>query len=424
MYMERSYVKTNLRKCISYRDIRKNIELHDENKRMDVSTKAALLVNDPDVFNSLFKVIRVKSEDVYIVQNIESDLILKLLSRNIKSCYRIAVKSRDNIVQNLISFVRESSSYHVHRFDIKSFYENIDREFIINKLQRDGLLSKTSISLLQLYFKELDNELIKGLPMGVGLSSILSELTLQDFDNDVKNIDGVYLYERFVDDIILITDCDNSAKRSYSKLLSLLPKGLEFHGTSTSKRSFDTVSKVKNDDDTKAKEITFNFLGYKFFITEKNHDSDNFLKIKRRGVGIDISDDKVIKLKNRIIKSFVSYINSSDTRYEHYSLLIKRLKFLSGNYYLNNTSREKNVKSGIYYNYRFINQDSQLEVLDRFLISLLFSKRSKLSLRIRQKININHRLNLASFSFVVGHSEKKFHQFTYFDYVKIKRVWR
>lgn len=420
--MERSFVARNLRKCISYGDILKNPTLGDEDKRQKAANSAALRVDTTDVFSNLLNVITINSKNIYTVKQYENALILKLLAHNLKKSHAVSVKNREHIVRNLISFLRESSAYHIHRYDIESFYENIDRNFLFKKIQTSGLLSRKSVHLLDSFFRELDERSIPGLPRGLGISAVLSEVALQEVDNKIRQREGVFLYERFVDDIILITDTDIHAKTSRDALEEQLPDGLRIHKEGTDKIYFGNISKPS--DYKKGKKKTFSYLGYSYTSTEKNHTSDQFLKIKRRDLKIDISTGKTEKIKKRIIKSFVTYISSKKKTAKDYDLLIKRLKFLSGNYYLHNISSFNDVKSGIYYNYRLINQDEQLKELDRFLKSLLFYKGSNLSRRIQTAIPIRKRRELAHFSFRKGHKQKRFHKFTYADFLRIKRAWR
>lgn len=275
---------------------------------------------------------------------------------------------------------------------------------------------------MESFFRELDQNFIPGLPRGLSISATLSELALQGVDKKIREKEGVFLYERFVDDIIIITDTDIPAKTSRQILDEQLPTGLRIHKTGSEKTYFGNISKPS--DSKKGKNKTFNYLGYNYTSTEKNHQSDEFLKIRRRKVNIDISPKKTQKIKKRIIKSFTSYIASNTTTPKDYDLLIMRLKFLSGNYYLRNLSSANDVKSGIYYNYRLINQEKQLEQLDRFLKSLLFYQGTNLSKRIQSAIPIDKRREIAHFSFKEGYRQKRFHKFSYLDLLRIKRAWQ
>ncbi|EPM56853.1 phage-related reverse transcriptase/maturase family protein, partial [Pseudomonas syringae pv. actinidiae ICMP 19103] len=41
---------------------------------------------------------------------------------------------------------------------------------------------------------------------GLALSATITEIVMQDFDNSIKELDGVFYYGRYVDDIIVVTD--------------------------------------------------------------------------------------------------------------------------------------------------------------------------------------------------------------------------
>jgi len=418
--MERSFVARNLRRCISYSDIRSNTALHTEDGRQQASKRSALSVDDSNVFKDSINQIIVKSKPAYNTKTIEQSLLLKLLSKNIKDTYNIRVRNRNFIVQTLISFLKESSPYHIHRFDIKSFYESIDRTQVLKTLRDDGKLSKKNIILIELLFKELSEKRIPGIPRGIGLSATLSELVLKGVDEKIQQTKGIFYYARFVDDIIAITDTNHQQSDIKQAVESALPAGLELHGNGE-KIYFERIS--KSTDKTTTKRCRFDYLGYGFDVKESNHESEKFLDIKRRKLEIGIAKGKQQKIKSRIIRSFTKYISSKTKTPLEYDLLIKRLKFLSGNYSLHNLSDINTVKSGIYYNYSLINKCTELKELDRFLKSILFNSNYKLSRRIQRAIPIHKRRDIAHFSFISGHKSKRTHRFSYQDFKEIKQAW-
>ena len=417
--MEKSFVARNLRKSISYVNIRKNKDLHTEAKRQIFAKKAANLVDENTIFENSLNSLTLKGKQAFTINDTSKNLVLNLLSRNIKTSYNILVKSREEITATLIAFLKESSPYHIHRFDVKSFYESFDRSKIISKLKKDGIISKKNIDLLVLFFKELEDNDIIGLPRGLGLSATLSELMMKEFDKLKKNMAGVFYYARFVDDMILITDNKLSKPHVIAEIENSVPDKLEIHKRGK-KIFFGRLTKAKKQGEyTQCK---FSYLGYKYTSQTILSEKDSFIEIPRRSVLVDISDDKVKKIQNKLIRSFTSYITSKRSS-EDYELLVNRLKFLTGNYNLVNTSNINNIKSGIYYNYNLINQDNQLKKLDNFMRGLLFSKKHKLSSRIQIKIPLSKRKDLSHFSFQVGHSKKRFFKFTYKNFMQIKRTW-
>lgn len=419
-FMEKSFVARNLRKCISYRDILNNATLKNEEKRIKVAARAAKVVEDKDLFKGVFDQINVKGKPAYTTNNIECSLILRLLSKNIKIGYDLKPSNRENIVSTLISFLKESSSCNIHRFDIKSFYESIDRVKVLKKIKDDGKLSKINTILLKAFIEELEDKNIPGFPRGLGISAILSELIMQSLDNNIKCIDGVYYFGRFVDDIIVITSEELKKKETKSLVKQLVPTEIELHEVGK-KIYFDTSHRTNDKRDLKICE--FSYLGYSYSIKNKNHIDEKFIDVKRRDVEIRIDPEKIDKLKQKVIKSFCKYVSSRAKSKTDYDILVKRLKFLTGNYNLINVSTTSNLRSGLYFNYKLINSFDQLLHLDTFFRGLLFDKKYKLSRRIQYNIPIKKRRDIVHFSFYKGFLEKRYHKFKYKDFLDIKQAW-
>ncbi|MBR9866511.1 MAG: RNA-directed DNA polymerase [Oceanospirillales bacterium] len=421
--MERSFVARNLRKCITYEDLINQPLLNTPEKCLNVSQEAADLVDDNKVFINSITEITVNNKKAFAPKTIPHNLIIRLLSKNIRDAYNIRVKSRESITSTLITFLKETSSYNIHRLDIKSFYENVDRQKIKNKIKSDGILSKKSTTLLDLFFKELEKINSQGLPRGLSISAVLSELTLTEVDKKITENDEVFFYSRFVDDIVVITSSSLTNSNIFTLISENLPPNLELHKIGN-KRHFGNISKSKKLEEKPIPLKTFDYLGYDYTLYNSLCCTDKILDIARRRVDIDISQSKSEKIKQRLIKSFVHYINSSKTTLD-YELLIKRLKFITGNYNLVNATpiSSPSIKSGIYYNFPNINQNKQLESLDRLIKSLLFNKNSNLSKRIQTNIPISSRRELSHFSFKKGFEERTHHKFSYMDFQEVKKAW-
>ncbi|TOB16812.1 hypothetical protein CGK11_24245, partial [Vibrio parahaemolyticus] len=71
-----------------------------------------------------------------------------------------------------------SSDYGVIRVDIKSFYESINYPDILEKIKTDKLLTSKSIDFLD----NLQYLKVKGLPRGLSISPVLSEIFMRDID--------------------------------------------------------------------------------------------------------------------------------------------------------------------------------------------------------------------------------------------------
>jgi len=83
---------------------------------------------------------------------------------------------------------------------------------LLKLIENNSLLSPKSVSLIKnlLYnYNLLTNQLgvketfRKGIPRGVGVSPFLAELYMRKIDEEIRNIESVTFYGRYVDDIII-----------------------------------------------------------------------------------------------------------------------------------------------------------------------------------------------------------------------------
>lgn len=421
--MENSFVSRNLRRSIGYSDIYRYDILSNEEMRKVTINESITQLENGTIFNGFLKSQLINDKEAFIVSNATSIPVLKLLSENLKSVYSVKASNRDTIIPLLKSFIQENTSYSIFRFDIKEFYESFDRQKVQEKIKSDSFISKSSLRVLELLFIELNRINSKGLVRGLGISSIISELMMKDFDLKIKKNKNIFYYARFVDDIVLI--CSPTTKRSDIKanLSQMLPTPLEFHN-SGEKIYYSTLNKTNN---TPSNNIThsdeFSFLGYSFSASNNVNKNDKIFNLRKRHVNVGISKNKVYKLKNRLRQSFIKYLCGKPPMGTDYEELLLRLKFLTGNYYLPMNNHGIRIKSGIYYNYKHINKLSDLDELDRYLRFLLFSRKNKLSRRISRSIPIDLRRELSHFSFKKGHVDKKFHKFSMDELKTINRAW-
>ena len=135
---------------------------------------------------------------------------LRKLHNNIKTIYKVQQADRNNIVRQMKILLSENVEMWVVRLDVRHFYESINREKLITKLVEDARLSYPSITLLQSLFKDSVVASGTGLPRGLGVSAAMSELYMKYFDLNIRRVEGVYYYARFVDDIIVFCSSERS----------------------------------------------------------------------------------------------------------------------------------------------------------------------------------------------------------------------
>ncbi|HFX6243924.1 TPA: RNA-directed DNA polymerase [Acinetobacter baumannii] len=159
-----------------------------------------------------------RNKVIFSTNSINTFYALKKISKDLSRLYKIEPPNRDDISEQIYRIFEHSTSYSIVRLDIKSFYENIQYNEVIKKLDRDKILVAKSIKILKDLYNFIDN----GLPRGLSISPILSEIFMKEVDQQIRNIDHVYYYARYVDDIIVIsTDKSDSI---YEKTIKVLEK--------------------------------------------------------------------------------------------------------------------------------------------------------------------------------------------------------
>jgi hypothetical protein len=282
---------------------------------------------------------------IFTTVNKNEFIAIKKLNSIIKKLYTVTHSNRNEILEQLIEIIKDGSDYKIIRADIKDFFGSVQRKKLINKLKRDSLLGSLMINKLNQLDKCLTKLSCSTLPRGISLSSTLSEIFLRDFDQTIKNNSNVYYYARYVDDIVCLDGLEN--------IESLLKSNLENLGLELNNKYKVIDGRVKPDN--------FDYLGVNFSFTSK-------------GTSFSFSKNKVNKLKTRIIKLILDYKNNRDD-----NLFLNRVKFITGNYTLYTKTESNNLKGGIYYSNRHINDFNQLNELNEFLRKSLTSKKGSLS---------------------------------------------
>ncbi|MES9933545.1 MAG: antiviral reverse transcriptase Drt3a [Candidatus Sedimenticola sp. PURPLELP] len=366
--------------------------------------------NSDNDFPNLIKSVA-KGKTAYQTNDVVSDILIRRLNVSLKTINQVKQQDRNAIIKSVIALLKEKHKYSLLRLDIKSFYESIDRKYIISLLERDPAYSVSTLEILKRLDSCFESSMVSGVPRGLSISATLSEYLMRKFDKNIRNLSGVFFYARFVDDILIISCHD---PEDISKLATkYLPDFLKF-GDKKGKRNDISINHFNKHN--AGQKGSFEYLGYKFTIIDDKNSG--------RIVSTDIADSKVNKIKTRTIKALLDYEIKKD-----FNLLKKRIRLMTSNFYLFNRYRSTKVRSGIYYNYRYVseinNQESNLYNLDRFLCSILFCKSHSSAFSASGlSLTSNQKKELAKLSFVNGHRDKIFHRFTIKQMKKIKKCWR
>lgn len=359
-------------------------------------------------------------KQILSTHNAADALVLRKINGNIRRAYGIRQVQRAHAVKLIKKALSEWPPKGIVSVDLKSCFESITPADVIKKLKRDGRVSYQTINLLETFFRQTrkfgSNKYKKGLPRGVLISSTLAELFLKNLDSEIAKADGLYLYIRYVDDIIAMSACDaNMLFESVKTAIS--SQGLKLNkAKSTIKNAgcacgFDcshTVGtcpcgnkcncsfKNQNLDDV-------DYLGYKLLFT-----TGKLLNTNPACYAL-IADSKAKKIKTRIALAISDYV-----RTKNYKLLLDRIKFLTKNITVDKTLKRSRLQSGIAYTYDqyapaplpHAFEQATLQSLDKFLRTKLrqVCAGSKL-------ISYMQKRELIRNSFLAGHSS--FHRISF-----------
>lgn len=324
----------------------------------------------------------------------ETFFVIKQIQRNIHRIYGVKQASRHDLVCQLRDMLVSKFPFELVRTDISSFYESIDRKRLLEKLERDQLLSSAS----KKYIKQvLDSYgLISGkptgVPRGVGISAYLAELYLRPVDKTIRAIPGLVLYCRFVDDIVAVFARPPAGKSlgSFKQLINetLSDNGLALNEEKTSEFNLADANPKK-----------FEYLGYRFYLKQELFE-------------ISPSAAKVMKYRSRMNAAFADYwrekpVNSKKA----FRKLVGRIKFLTGNTRLSNS--KSRAATGIYFNNPLVTDLSSFKLLDGQLKRRIGElKRSSLQKKIRK------------LKFTTGFEQRRYHNFSTRELQMIVRAWK
>lgn len=336
-------------------------------------------------------------KDVYLLDGTpESFFAEKQIQRNIKYTYKVKQNDRDIIIPQLKSCLSNNYPIHVIRTDIKSFYEKINPEILMDKLNKNAMLSLSSrkiIAKLLRSYKGLSGGVL-GIPRGIGISAYLSELYLKEFDRKVRGLENLVYYARYVDDIILIVAPESIVSKEF--YLDYVKSCLKEEDLEINDDKDKTSVFIFPDENSI---FEFDYLGYKF-------------KKKGMNVELSISDKKNNKYISKIDYCIDKFNKSSAKTPRLAARELKvRLRFLTSNTRL--SSNKGNAVIGIYSNNKWVTDYKFLDYLDHQL-NRAVAKLSDASLRSK----IGKR-----YSFKEGFEDRKFSNFSSSEFLIIGRDW-
>lgn len=321
-----------------------NINEEKEKIRNNLFSDYSDIINNEDI-PFCFEIKYDKSNEIYITNKDGAHFFaIKQLQKNLNKTFKVIQADRNKIIKQIYNLLSDGFPKIIIRTDITKFYESIPQKKLFEKLEDNSLLSPLSKKLLKRMFYEFekikDTSLMlpkQGIPRGFGVSAYLSELYMREIDNEIKCLQDIIYYARYVDDIVVVfSPKTKSQTRDYQKEIREIINDNELEindGYDGRSNKTHIINLLENPLSNNKK---LDFLGYKFIINQ-NHE-----------IKIELSDNKIDRYLNRVKSSIKIY--NHDSKYNEKiarKLFFSRLKFLTCNYRLNHN--KKSIKAGIYH---------------------------------------------------------------------------
>jgi hypothetical protein len=290
---------------------------------------------------------------------------LKQLQYNIHKTFKVKQANRHAILCDVKALLYTQMPLHIVRTDISSFYESIPHAALLEKVEGNTLLSHKSKAfiraILKLYDDCKDETLVAkgvGVPRGVGISPLLSEIYVRDLDNHIKSNAGTQFYARYVDDIFIILtslpDGQKDAKDYFSGLQTKFGKyGLTLKDETDPKKKCKLLDVVEKDESFDP----FDYLGYSITLTRKNKQTEAIF---------GLSENKIKHFKKKVENIVAHFENRSKVNIKDaYKDLFDSLNYITGNTEL--FKSKSGVKVGLYYNNDLLDKKEDLDTLQQYL---------------------------------------------------------
>lgn len=361
-----------------------------------------------------------RGKTVYRLARHQDELVERKLRMNLKKCTSLVVNGRSQIVKNLKLLLEEGVPYRIYRLDIRSFFESFQKKHVLDVVASIKNLSPHSRLLIEELLKSHAAIGGNGIPRGLSLSAVLSEILMQDFDQKVRWSNNTFYYSRYVDDIIIVSSAREKVADFLTELCAWLPPGLELNPDK--KDIIEASTRVEKENSVVAKNLLqFDYLGYQFLVKNptkqqagKTRDGELFRKAH-----VDIARKKIKRIKTRIIRSFLNYAKTND-----WELLRDRVAFLTQNFSVYNPKAGGKKIAGIYHSYPLVSDGApSLRELDRFLRNAVLAKNGRIFSITSTMLSAHQKRQLLTNSFARGHSSRSFIHFSATRISQIQSCW-
>lgn len=311
-----------------------------------------------DILNRKYKFVRYKEK--LIIKNrysnprcisiptLKDRLANKVILETLKEYYPECAQTK--LPQECIRLIKDSlgkrnNNYYI-KLDLSDFYGNIDHQILLKKL-RNRINDKTLIDLIigaiqTPTFPEFESP-NKGVPQGLSISNILSQIYMLDFDQTIQMLNCQTI--RYVDDIIVICN---------EKFHEEIYKNISYNLQDILKLKLNE----KKEEQGNLRKKCFDYLGYTIGLTNL-------------GVpNITVKKQNILKMEKRIIDLITryKYQNNDGSHFSTKAFIFELNIMISGTVSSNiDGSAEVKRRYGWVFFYAQINDLSALYHLDNFI---------------------------------------------------------
>lgn len=344
-------------------------------------------------FYYLFHKSPIKERDIYKISDENNMVILQDINNELRNKFKIELQSRNAIILSLIQFLSQGEIYNkqttteftkqgfvIIKTDIKNFFPSINKHLLYKKISKPSMLNEYSVDVIKSF---IFTKKISGIPLGLPFSSSLSEIYLEEFDQEIRQNFKPIFYFRYVDDILIINNYFDSNTQNVKPLNSkkllvdiLSHYKLKINDSKTQILIYDYDQNRANFREIICNNYTDNFifLGYKFSINNSN-------------LIIDISDSKFNqKLLNKVIRSFIKFYKSNNDNHDFWLLYYRLINLIYG---VTSNGKKGLLKFGLGHSYKYINSTNNLKRLLKtylYYVNKLF-RDNKINSAQRRKLN-------------------------------------
>lgn len=229
-------------------------------------------------------------------------------------------KGTHKAVKRLQRFMNKvDDNYYVIKFDIKKFFDNIDKEILFNILKRrikDKYLLKFTYKMIY------NNNYYNGIFIGNYTSQWFANIYLNELDHYIKEVLCIKYYLRYMDDFILLVPNKLIAKQLYNKIevfinsklhlelnkksrYSPIKYGCDFCGYIVYKDYIKVRKRIKKNIRNSIKKWNYLYLNHKFNYNKFILSYNSFISVLKHANTINYIkniNEKIICLKKRQIK--------------------------------------------------------------------------------------------------------------------------